>query len=173
MGRSNVGKSSLINKLLNRRHLARTSGQPGKTQTINFFLINDAFYLVDLPGYGYAKVSKDVRAAWGPMTLKYLQGRTMLRLASQLVDLRHPPSREDCAMNEWLFYQGIPHLVVATKADKVARSHLSKYHGVIHKDLKMADTGAEFVATSAGTGYGLDDLWQKVESRLFTPLTIS
>src|SRR5215204_2496937 len=117
LGRSNVGKSSLLNSLLNRKGLARTSNTPGRTQSINYFLINEEFYFVDLPGYGYAKVSKSTRADWGKMAEEYLSDHSDLILSIQLVDSRHPPSVLDAQLNEWLTLNEKPHIVVATKAD--------------------------------------------------------
>jgi GTP-binding protein len=125
-GRSNVGKSSLINTLINRRGLARTSSQPGKTQTINFYLINDAWYFVDLPGYGYARVSRVTRENWGKMIDRYLKGRMVLKEIWQLVDIRHPPTALDRQMLEWLNYQNYPRLLIATKADKISKSQRVK-----------------------------------------------
>jgi len=122
VGRSNVGKSSFINKFINRRGLARTSSVPGKTQTINFYLINEAWFFVDLPGYGFAKVSKGTRAFWGRFIEEYLSKRPHLVGIIQLVDIRHVPSADDIIMQEWLVESGIPFLVVATKADKIAKS---------------------------------------------------
>lgn len=122
-GRSNVGKSSLINCLISRKNLARTSSQPGKTQTLNYYKINQDLYFVDLPGYGYAKVSKTKREQWGKFIESYLMNRETLRLVMQLVDLRHPPSKDDQAMYEWLRHNDVPVLVVATKADKIPKAN--------------------------------------------------
>ena len=122
-GRSNVGKSSLFNTLVNRKKLARVSQSPGKTRTINFYVINDRFRIVDLPGYGYAKVSKSVSQQWGPMIEKYLASRSELVKVVQLVDSRHEPSKQDVQMYEWLKYYGMDGIVVATKSDKISRSH--------------------------------------------------
>ncbi|MCY0875080.1 MAG: ribosome biogenesis GTP-binding protein YihA/YsxC [Firmicutes bacterium] len=162
VGRSNVGKSSLLNKLVNRRHMARTSGQPGKTQLINFFAINEAFYLVDLPGYGYAKVSKDLQATWAPMAEAYLQRRETLRLVIQLVDLRHEPTLNDRQMYTWLSHFGRPPLIVATKADKLSRAAQSKNARVIRQVMDLPGD-APMVITSSGTGYGMDELWGHIE----------
>lgn len=136
-GRSNVGKSSLLNLLTNRRSLARVSGNPGKTRTINFYRINDAFRIVDLPGYGYARVSKSESESWGKMMETYLSGRENLVKVVQLVDIRHEPSAQDCQMYEYLQYYGLDGIVVATKADKVSRNELQKCMSVIRKSLQM------------------------------------
>lgn len=134
-GRSNVGKSSFINTLLNRKNLARTSGKPGKTQLLNFFNIDDKLRFVDVPGYGYAKVSKTERAKWGKMIEEYLTSRENLRAVVSLVDVRHEPSTDDVQMYEFLKYYEIPVIVVATKADKVPRGKWNKYESVIKKKL--------------------------------------
>ena len=125
-GRSNVGKSSLINTLVNRRGLARTSSQPGKTQTINFYLVNDTWYFVDLPGYGFARVSQSTREAWGKMIERYLKGRNVLKEVWQLIDIRHPPTALDRQMLEWLTYYHYPRLIIATKADKISKNQRVK-----------------------------------------------
>lgn len=138
-GRSNVGKSSLINTLINRRGLARTSSQPGKTQTINFYRINDAWYFVDLPGYGFARVSHDTREQWGKMINAYFEQRTVLKEIWQLVDIRHPPSEQDVQMMEWLDYKKFPRLVVATKADKISRNQRAKNIKLIKEKLGVKD----------------------------------
>src|SRR3954447_16705404 len=138
LGRSNVGKSSLINSLLLRKGLARTSNTPGRTQSINFFLINDRFYFADLPGYGYAKVSKSMRADWGKMAEEYLAERHELVLSIQLVDSRHEPTKLDIQLNEWLTYHSKPHLVVATKADKLSKTLLQKSIKVIQQTFRQS-----------------------------------
>ncbi len=166
VGRSNVGKSSLLNKLLNRRKLARISGQPGKTQTLNFYHINEDFYLVDLPGYGYAKVSKELRAKWGPMVEEYLIRRDTLIKVVQLIDVRHLPTRDDQMMYEWLSYNGRSPLVVATKADKIARGAYGKHVQQIRNTLKMDSSQSVVVLTSADTGYGIDQLWATLDQEL-------
>jgi GTP-binding protein len=135
-GRSNVGKSSLINLLMNRRKLAKVSQNPGKTRTINFFVVNGEFRIVDLPGYGYAKVSKAEAEKWGPMMEEYLSGRPGLLKVVQLVDVRHAPSAQDKQMYEYLQYYGLDGLVVATKADKVSRAELNRNLAVIRRELK-------------------------------------
>lgn len=136
-GRSNVGKSSLINLLLNRKKLARVSGSPGKTRTINFYNINDEFRIVDLPGYGYAKVSKSISADWGDMIEGYLANRNNLLKVIQLVDSRHEPSLQDKQMYEWLRHYNLSGIVVATKADKVSRNELNKNIGIIRRALAL------------------------------------
>ncbi|MCR6545011.1 ribosome biogenesis GTP-binding protein YihA/YsxC [Dehalobacterium formicoaceticum] len=163
-GRSNVGKSSLINTLINRRSLARTSSQPGKTQTINFYKINDAWYFVDLPGYGFARVSHDAREEWGRMINTYLEQRTVLKEIWQLVDLRHPPSEQDQQMMQWLNYKNYPCIVVATKADKISKNQRSKNVKVIKETLGV--TEEEIVIFSAQTGEGKEKLLQRIEQLL-------
>ena len=136
-GRSNVGKSSLLNLLTGRKNLARVSGAPGKTRTINFYRINDRFRIVDLPGYGYAKVSKSVTEDWGQMMERYLGTREGLRCVIQLVDIRHAPTRQDLQMYEYLRHYGLDGIVVATKADKVSRNEQAKNLSGIRKELKL------------------------------------
>ena len=136
-GRSNVGKSSLLNLLTNRKSLARVSGSPGKTRTINFYKVNKAFRIVDLPGYGYAKVSKGMTKDWGPMMEEYFQKRQGLKKVIQLVDIRHAPSAQDVQMYEYLRHYGFDGLVVATKADKVSRNEMQKNLAVIKKTLQL------------------------------------
>jgi GTP-binding protein len=138
-GRSNVGKSALLNLLTGRRGLARVSGNPGKTRTINFYCVNDAFRIVDLPGYGYAKVSKSVSAGWGGMIESYLKSRENLLKVALLVDIRHKPSAQDVQMYEWLRHFHLDGLVVATKADKVSRSEAGKNMGVIRGALGLGE----------------------------------
>ena len=159
LGRSNVGKSSLINSLLQRKGLARTSNTPGRTQSINYFLINDAFYFVDLPGYGYAKVSKSMRADWGVMAEEYLSQREQLVLCVQLIDSRHDPTKLDLQLNEWLNFNGKPHLAVATKTDKLSTNQLSKQLKAIRLALKFSDV----IAYSSETGNGRDEVWRSIE----------
>ena len=137
-GRSNVGKSSLLNLLTGRKALARVSGSPGKTRTINFYTVNDAFRIVDLPGYGYAKISKSVSENWGEMMESYLSNREGLKKVIQLVDVRHAPSAQDVQMYEYLKYYGLDGIVVATKADKVSRNELQKCISVIRKTLGLS-----------------------------------
>lgn len=162
VGRSNVGKSSLINKLVNRKALARTSQQPGKTQTINYFRLNDSFYFVDLPGYGYAKVSKELQAKWGKMIERYLLRSKQLKLIFQLVDIRHEPSAGDRQMHEWIAANGLPSVVLVTKADKVSRSQISKQLAMIRKELKLKASD-RLIACSKETGLGFDEVWTVME----------
>lgn len=156
-GRSNVGKSSLLNLLTNRKSLARVSGSPGKTRTINFYRINDEFRIVDLPGYGYAKASKAEQATWGDMIEKYLENRQGLKVVAQLVDVRHAPSKQDLQMYDYLKYYGLDGLVILTKADKVSRNELNKNTAMIRKalDLKPED---RTIAVSALKKTGCDVL---------------
>jgi GTP-binding protein len=164
-GRSNVGKSSLINTMLNRRNLARTSSQPGKTQTLNYYRINGALYFVDFPGYGYARVSKAQREAWGRLAERYLRQRRQLKLVLQLVDIRHPPSADDQNMYAWLSHYGIPMCVVATKADKISRNQVVKQVKLIRQTLGMA-ADVPLIVFSSQTGAGRDDLWSLIEKKL-------
>ena len=156
-GRSNVGKSSLLNLLTNRKSLARVSGSPGKTRTINFYRINDEFRIVDLPGYGYAKASKAEQATWGDMMEKYLENRQGLKVVAQLMDVRHAPSKQDLQMYDYLKYYGLDGLVILTKADKVSRNELNKNTAMIRKalDLKPED---RTIAVSALKKTGCDVL---------------
>ncbi len=158
LGRSNVGKSSLINSLLGRRGLARTSSSPGRTQSINFFLVNEELYFADLPGYGYAKVSKAMRADWGKLAEDYLTHREELALCVHLVDSRHDPTALDRQLNEWLVANDRRFVVAATKADKLSANELSKSLKTIRKTFD----GAEVIAFSAETGRGRDDLWATI-----------
>ena len=159
LGRSNVGKSSLLNSLLQRKGLARTSNTPGRTQCINFFLVNGEFYFVDLPGYGYAKVSKTMRADWGVMAEEYLGEREPLKLSVQLIDSRHAPSELDKQLNEWLVYHRKPHLVVATKTDKLNRSELIKNLRGIENQF---GSNSKIIAFSAKSGKGREEVWQHI-----------
>lgn len=162
-GRSNVGKSSLINTLVNRRALARTSSTPGKTRTINFFNINDAIYFVDLPGYGYAKVSKDEKAKWGDMIEEYLHNREELKLVIMLIDIRHEPTKDDVIMFKWMKASGRKMVVVATKADKLTRNQLNKSISVIKKVLPMNEEDI-FIPFSSQSKLGRDELWDIIET---------
>ncbi|MFT3744897.1 MAG: ribosome biogenesis GTP-binding protein YihA/YsxC [Pyrinomonadaceae bacterium] len=162
LGRSNVGKSSLINSLLLRKGLARTSNTPGRTQSINFFLINESFYFTDLPGYGYAKVSKSMRNDWGKMAEEYLGEREELALCIQLVDSRHKPSALDIQLNEWLEFNNKPHLIVATKSDKISGNELSRSLTEAAKVLP----GAKILSYSAQTGRGRDQVWAEINAAI-------
>lgn len=161
-GRSNVGKSSLINMLLNRRNLARVSGSPGKTRTINFYEINDSFRIVDLPGYGYAKVSKNVTDNWGKMMETYLAGRDGLRKVIQLVDIRHEPTAQDVQMYEWLRYYGLSGVVAVTKADKVSRNEMAKNIVQIRKKLSLSKEDI-VIPVSALKRTGTEELLEVLE----------
>ena len=157
-GKSNVGKSSLINGLMNRKALARTSAQPGKTQTINFYNINEAMYLVDLPGYGYAKVSAAEKEKWGKKIEGYLHESKELRAVFLLVDIRHKPSANDKQMLEWMAYVGYDPIVIATKLDKIKRSQIDKQIKIIRQGLG-ADKETIIVPFSAETKQGRDIIW--------------
>ncbi|MEG0829843.1 MAG: ribosome biogenesis GTP-binding protein YihA/YsxC [Anaerovoracaceae bacterium] len=165
-GRSNVGKSSLLNLLTSRKKLARVSGSPGKTRTINFYRINNAFRIVDLPGYGYAKVSKSITAGWGDMVERYLEKRQGLVRVIQLVDIRHAPSKQDVEMYNYLRHFGLDGTVVATKADKVSRNEMQKCISVIRKTLKLSlEDKVIPVSSSKKTGYEelLEEIGQLLE----------
>ena len=164
-GKSNVGKSSLINGLLNRKALARTSSQPGKTQTINFYKINDAFYFVDLPGYGYAKVSATEREKWGKMIEKYLNTSDKLVLVFLLIDIRHEPSANDKMMYDWIIQSGFTPVIIATKADKIKRSQLQKNLKIIRTKLEMGK-GDLIFPFSALSKQGKDEIWDYIENML-------
>lgn len=157
-GRSNVGKSSFINKMLNRRGLARISSKPGKTQTLNFYLINEILHFVDVPGYGYAKVSKKEREAWGKMIETYLTNREQLKAVVLIVDLRHPPTSDDVMMYNFLKHYEIPCVVIATKADKIPKSKWQK-HMKITKETLDIDPNDQIIMFSSETGYGKDQAW--------------
>lgn len=166
-GRSNVGKSSFINSLINRKNLARTSSKPGKTQTLNFYLIENALHFVDVPGYGYAKVSKTEREKWGKMIETYLSSREQLRAVVSLVDLRHKPTEEDIQMYQFLKYYDIPVIVVATKADKIPRGKWNKHESIVKKALDF-DNNDDFILFSSETKMGKEEAWAAIEKRLFT-----
>ena len=158
-GKSNVGKSSLINALMQRKSLARTSSQPGKTQTLNFYNVNDALYLVDLPGYGYAKAGAAVSAKWGRMVERYLHSSKQLQNVFLLIDIRHDPSANDKQMYEWILAQGYEPLIIATKADKIKRSQLDKQKKLIREGLGMPK-GGTLIAFSAETKQGRDEIYE-------------
>ena len=157
-GKSNVGKSSLINALMNRKSLARTSSQPGKTQTINFYNINSAMYLVDLPGYGYAKVSESERAKWGKMIENYLHKSKQLKAVFLLIDIRHTPGANDKTMYDWIVYQGYQPIIIATKLDKLKRSQVQKALKEVRTGLGLAP-GDIVIPFSAQTKQGRDEIW--------------
>lgn len=164
-GKSNVGKSSLINGLMNRKSLARTSAQPGKTQTINFYNINDAMYLVDLPGYGYAKVSLEVKAQWGKLIERYLRGSGQLRAVFLLIDIRHEPSANDKKMYEWIVHNGYNPIIVATKLDKIKRSQVQKHLKMIRTGLNVKP-GTVVIPYSAVTKQGRNEIWEQMDALL-------
>ncbi|AMM94085.1 ribosome biogenesis GTP-binding protein YihA/YsxC [Peribacillus simplex] len=157
-GRSNVGKSSFINKMINRKNLARTSSKPGKTQTLNFYIINEAIHFVDVPGYGYAKVSKTERDAWGRMIETYFTSRDQLRAALLIVDLRHPPTKDDIAMYEFLKHYDLPRIVIATKADKIPKGKWQKHLKITRQTLNM-EREDELLLFSGETGEGKEQAW--------------
>lgn len=161
-GKSNVGKSSLINALMNRKSLARTSSQPGKTQTINFYNINDAMYCVDLPGYGYAKVSEETKAKWGKMIERYLRKSKQLKQVFLLIDIRHAPSANDKNMYEWIIYNGYHPIIIATKLDKLNRSQVPKQVKILRETLGMKKDEI-LIPFSAETKQGLEELWNIID----------
>ena len=161
-GKSNVGKSSLINSLMNRKSYAKTSSQPGKTQTINFYNINDVFYCVDLPGYGYANTSLERRAKWGKMIERYLHTSKMLKQVFLLIDIRHKPSENDRLMYEWINSQGYEPIIIATKLDKINRSQIQKQVKIVREGLGMPKEGI-VVPFSSETKQGLDKIWEIID----------
>ncbi|MCR4833376.1 MAG: ribosome biogenesis GTP-binding protein YihA/YsxC [Butyrivibrio sp.] len=164
-GKSNVGKSSLINGLMNRKSYARTSAEPGKTQTINYYLINKSFYFVDLPGYGYAKVSEDTKKKWGKMVENYLNNSKQLRQIFLLIDIRHEPSANDKMMYDWICYQGLKPIIIATKADKIKKSQLEKHLNMIRENLNMPEDGI-IMPYSALSKFGRDEIYELLENEL-------
>jgi GTP-binding protein len=166
-GRSNVGKSSLINKLMLRKNLARTSSQPGKTQQLNYYRVNEMVYLVDFPGYGYAKVSKTQREQFGEMIELYIREREPLKLQLLVIDIRHEPSKLDVQMYQWLKHFEIPTCIVATKADKIPRSKWDKHIKIIKKTLE-ADPRDSVVLFSSETGLGREELWETIGKAIAT-----
>ena len=164
-GKSNVGKSSLINGLLNRKSLARTSSQPGKTQTINFYKVNKELYLVDLPGYGYAKVAQEIKAKWGKMIENYLHGSKQLRAVFLLVDIRHEPSANDKDMYHWIIHQGYEPIIIATKLDKIKRSQVQKQLKLLREGLDPVP-GTRIIPFSAETKQGREEIWEIIEGYL-------
>ena len=162
-GKSNVGKSSLINGLMNRKSLARTSGQPGKTQTINFYKINGEMYLVDLPGYGYAKVSQAEKEKWGKMIEKYLHTSKNLKAVFLLIDIRHEPSANDRQMYDWILHNGYEPIIIASKLDKLKRSQVQKHLKMIREGLQVKK-GTLVIAYSAETKQGREEIWELIDS---------
>lgn len=161
-GRSNVGKSSLINALMNRKSFARISSQPGKTQTVNYYNVNDIFYLVDLPGYGYAKVSKEVAAKWMKMIERYLNTSQCLRVVFLLIDIRHDPSAKDVEMYHMLTGKGLNPLIIATKADKISKMARQKNVAQIRKKLEVVE-GTPIIPFSAQTKEGKEEIWEYID----------
>lgn len=161
-GRSNVGKSSLINRMINRKNLARTSSTPGKTQHMNYYRVNEDMYFVDFPGYGYAKVSKTQRASWGKMVEKYMEERDTLKLILLVVDLRHPPTANDKMMFDWLKHYDLPLCVVATKADKIPKTRWPKHIKIMKQELGVLP-GDNFIPFSSEIGLGKDELWDLID----------
>lgn len=164
-GKSNVGKSSLINALLNRKALARTSSTPGKTQTINYYNINEELYFVDLPGYGYAKVSEQTKAKWGKMIENYLHSSKMLRLVFLLIDIRHDPSENDKLMYDWIVHNGFHPVIIATKLDKIKRSQVSKHLKAVRQKLGMTSEDI-IIPFSSTSKQGRDEVWELIEGVL-------
>ena len=161
-GKSNVGKSSLINALMNRKSLARTSSQPGKTQTINFYNINDCMYLVDLPGYGYAKVAQSEKEKWGKLIERYLHSSKMLRAVFLLIDIRHEPSKNDKMMYDWIVSNGYHPVIVATKLDKIKRSQHAKQIKAVRTGLGLSADDI-LIPVSSQTKQGIPELWDVIE----------
>ena len=161
-GKSNVGKSSLINALMNRKSYARISATPGKTQTINFYNINDRLYLVDLPGYGYAKVSEKEKAQWGRMIERYLHASTQLKAVFLLIDIRHEPSANDKMMYKWIVEQGYEPVIIATKLDKIKRSQVQKHVKMLKEGLGLVP-GTKIIPFSSVTKQGRDEIWELIE----------
>ena len=161
-GKSNVGKSSLINALMNRKSYARISATPGKTQTINFYNINEELYLVDLPGYGYAKVSEQEKEKWGQLIERYLHGSSQLKAVFLLVDIRHEPSANDKMMYEWVVSQGYHPIIIATKLDKIKRSQVDKHLKMLRTGLSLVP-GTKIIPFSSMTNQGRDEIWELIE----------
>lgn len=164
-GRSNVGKSSFINKLIGRKSMARISSKPGKTQTLNFYKIEEELFFVDVPGYGYAKVSKTEREAWGKMIETYITSREQLRAVIQIVDLRHPPSKDDQMMYDFMKHYNIPCIIIATKADKIPKGKWDKHKKIVRETLDM-EKGDPLIVFSSETGLGKDEAWKQIEKRM-------
>jgi GTP-binding protein len=169
VGRSNIGKSSIINSLVNKKNLARVGATPGKTRVINFYNIDNRFYFVDLPGYGYAKVSKSEKASWDKMIETYLYSRTELKFMIMLVDIRHTPTEQDQMMYEWILNRPLPVAVVATKADKVPRSQLDSRLLEIKNTLNMPGEIIPIVFSTL-TKQGIDELWHQILSQINKPV---
>lgn len=164
-GRSNVGKSSFINRMIGRKALARISSKPGKTQTLNFYKIEEQLFFVDVPGYGYAKVSKSERAAWGKMIEKYFTARELLKAVVLIVDLRHSPTNDDCMMYDFLKHYNIPCIVIATKADKIPKGKWDKHKKIVRETLQM-DKMDPLIVFSSEKGIGYEQAWAEIEARM-------
>lgn len=164
-GRSNVGKSSFINKMIGRKSMARISSKPGKTQTLNFYQLQEALMFVDVPGYGYAKVSKTERAAWGRMIETYFTTRTALKAAIMIVDLRHPPSKDDCMMYNFFKHYNIPCIIIATKADKIPKGKWDKHKKIVKDELQI-QKGDSLIVFSSESGLGYDAAWAEIEAKM-------
>ena len=165
-GKSNVGKSSLINALMNRKSYARISATPGKTQTINFYNINDELYLVDLPGYGYARVSEKEKEQWGKMIERYLHSSSQLKAVFLLIDIRHAPSANDKMMYQWVIEQGYQPVIIATKLDKIKRSQVQKHVKMLKEGLSLVP-GTKVIPFSSTTKQGRDEIWELIETECF------
>ncbi|MGM9966262.1 MULTISPECIES: ribosome biogenesis GTP-binding protein YihA/YsxC [unclassified Rummeliibacillus] len=164
-GRSNVGKSSFINRMIGRKSMARISSKPGKTQTLNFYKIEEQLFFVDVPGYGYAKVSKTEREAWGKMIEQYLTGRSVLKAVVQIVDIRHEPTDDDCMMYDFLKHYNIPTIVIATKADKIKKGNYAKHKKIVKEVLDM-DPSDPLILFSSEKGMGIEEAWAEIEKRM-------
>lgn len=162
-GKSNVGKSSLINALMNRKSYARISATPGKTQTINFYNINEELYLVDLPGYGYAKVSVKAKEEWGKLIERYLHGSQQLKVIFLLIDIRHEPGSNDKIMYDWVVAQGFQPVIIATKMDKLKRSQVDKHLKILRQGLNLIP-GTKIIPFSSVTKQGREEIWELVET---------
>lgn len=164
-GRSNVGKSSFINRMIGRKAMARISSKPGKTQTLNFYKIEDRLFYVDVPGYGYAKVSKSEREAWGKMIERYITGRDVLQAVIQIIDLRHPPTEDDIMMYDFLKHYNIPCIIIGTKADKIPKGKWAKHKKIIREGLELEE-GDPLIVFSSETGLGKDEAWGEILKRV-------
>ncbi|AOV07577.1 ribosome biogenesis GTP-binding protein YihA/YsxC [Sporosarcina ureilytica] len=164
-GRSNVGKSSFINRMIARKSLARTSSKPGKTQTLNFYKIEEQLFFVDVPGYGYAKVSKTEREAWGHMIQEYLTTREELRAVIQIIDVRHPPTADDRLMYDFLVHYEIPAIIIATKADKIPRGKVNKHLKIVREGLNIRK-GDPLILFSSEKATGMEEAWKEIEKRM-------
>ncbi len=164
-GRSNVGKSSFINRMIGRKALARISSKPGKTQTLNFYKIEEQLFFVDVPGYGYAKVSKTEREAWGKMIERYFTGRQELKAVVQIIDLRHPPTADDRMMYDFLKHYNIPCIIIATKADKIPKGKWDKHKKIVKETLEM-EKSDPLIVFSSETGLGFEEAWKTIENKM-------